>query len=192
MLDRIRRNITRHVALDDQEFDRFASLLKRRQLSKKELLLRPGDVCRFEGFVDSGCLRVFAASRHGADHVLYFAPEDWWVADIKSFTSSSPAELGIDALEPTTVLLIDRADKERLYVEIPKIERLFRIMSQRALVALQHRLIASMEETVGQRYFAFVRQYPALHGRIPQHQIAAYLGVCPEALSRIRRRRLAS
>lgn len=192
MLDRLRRNIARHVALDDREFGRLASLLKRRQLDKKDLLLRPGDVCRFEGFVDAGCLRVFAASHHGADHVLYFAPEDWWVADIESFACASPAELGIDALESTTVLLIDRPDKERLYAEIPKFERLFRIMSQRALVALQHRLIASMDQTAEQRYVAFVRQYPALHGRIPQHQIAAYLGVCPELLSRIRRRRLAS
>ena len=179
------------MALDDREFGRLASLLQRRQLDKKDLLLRPGDVCRFEGFVDAGCLRVFAASHHGADHVLYFAPEDWWVADIESFTCASPAERDRRARADHRALHRP-PNKERLYTEIPKFERLFRIMSQRALVALQHRLIASMDQTAEQRYLAFVRQYPALHGRIPQHQIAAYLGVCPGLLSRIRRRRLAS
>jgi CRP-like cAMP-binding protein len=189
VLDRIRSNIARYVTLDDDEFDLFASMLRRRRLERKDPLLRPGEICAFEGFVDVGCLRVFSSDTRGADHVLYFAPEDWWVADIRSFVSETPAELGIDALEASEVLLIDRTNKERLYAAVPKFERLFRMMTQRALVSLQHRLIATMEQTAEARYRDFKRRYPGLEGRIPQYQIAAYLGVCPEFLSRLRRRR---
>lgn len=186
MFDCIRRNIAKHVALSDAEFDRFTSLLHHRRLAKKAPLLTAGEVCRFEGYVVSGCLRVYHTDPQGTDHVLYFAPQDWWVADIASFISQSPALLGVDALEPTDVLLIDKPDKERLYVEVPKFERLFRIMTQRALAELQRRMIATMHQTAEARYVEFKRRYPQLEERVPQHQIAAYLGISPEFLSRIR------
>jgi CRP-like cAMP-binding protein len=186
-LDRLRRNIARHIALSDSEFLHFASLVQRRRLQRRDRLLVPGEVCRFEGFVDAGCLRVYCTDPGGSDHILYFAPEDWWFADIQSFVSESPADLGIDALEPTEALLIDRASKERLYIEVPKFERLFRIMTQRALVALERRMIGAMAKSAEERYFDFKRRYPTLEDRIPQYHIAAYLGVRPECLSRMRR-----
>ena len=79
MLDRIRRNIVRHVALSDREFEFFASLVQHRHLNRRDRLLAPGEVCRAEGFVDRGCLRVYSTDAEGFDHVLYFAPEGWWV-----------------------------------------------------------------------------------------------------------------
>jgi len=188
MLERIRRNIARHISLTEAEFTYAASMFRRRVVRKRERLLVPGDVCRFEGFVDEGCLRVYYADQDGGEHVLYFAPADSWVTDIQSFLAQTPAVLGIDALETSHVLLIDNASKERLYAEAPKFERLFRIMTQRAHVALQERVIASMRCTAVERYQEFRRQYPGLEARIPQHQIASYLGISPEFFCRIRKR----
>ena len=188
MLESIRANIGKYVALSDGEFDVFAGLLQHRHLEKKEPLLVAGEVCDFEGYVVKGCLRVYHTDEGGADHVLYFAPEDWWVADVGSLISQTPAVLSMDAMEPTEVLLIDRASKERLYGEVPKFERVFRIMSQRALVAMQGRVMGMMRETADVRYNDFKRRYPNLEHRVPQHQIAAYLGISPEFLSRIRHR----
>ena len=188
MFQSIRTNIERHVTLSDEEFDLFASLLQHRHLEKKASLLVAGEVCDFEGYVVKGCLRVYHTDESGADHVLYFAPEDWWVADVGSLISQTPAVLSMDALEPTEVLVIDSASKERLYGEVPKFERLFRIMSQRALVAMQGRVMGMMRETADVRYNDFKRRYPNLEHRVPQHQIAAYLGISPEFLSRIRHR----
>lgn len=184
----IRRNISKHVQLTEDELALFTSLLKVRRLQRGELLLQAGDVCRFEGFVNEGCLRVYNVDRDGSEHVLYFAPEDWWVADVASFVTRSPAFLNIDALEPSEVLLIDHAGKERLYAEVPKFERLFRIMTQRTLVALQQRLIASMTQTAADRYLDFKRRYPQLDGRVAQHRIASYLGISPEFLSKVKKR----
>lgn len=188
MLEQLKRNISKHVTLTDEEFELFASLLQHRHLEKRASLLVAGEICDFEGYVVKGCLRVYHTDESGADHVLYFAPEDWWVTDVGSLIFQTPAVLSMDALEPTEVLLIDRVSKERLYAEVPKFERLFRIMSQRALVAMQARVMGMMRETADVRYHDFKRRYPELEHRVPQHQIAAYLGISPEFLSRIRHR----
>jgi CRP-like cAMP-binding protein len=186
----IRANIARHVCLTEDEFAAFASRLTVRHLKKGEPLLRAGEVCGFEGFVNRGCLRVYALDDRGCEHILYFATEDWWVSDVRSFTNQGPAALNIEAMEASEVLLIDKANKEELYVGVPKFERLFRIMTQGTYAALQERLIAAMSQTAGQRYLELNRRHPDIEKRVPQHQIASYLGISPEFLSKIRKRRL--
>ncbi len=183
-LDGIRRSIAAHVPLTDEEFNRFASLLEHRQLSRKESLLSAGESCWFEGFVVSGCVRIYHTDPDGWEFVLDFASEDQWIADIGSFA----AQLAIDALEPTELLLLKKSQKERLYQDVPKCERLFNALKQRAVVALQLRLIATLHQNAETRYEDFKRRFPGLEGRIAQHQIAAYLGISPEFLSRIRHR----
>ena len=186
-LDRLRRNMSRHVKLSDNEFEYFSSMLVSRHLKKKESLLTAGEVCGFEGFVHAGCLRVYCTDNDGADHILYFAPEDSWFTDVQSFISKTPALLNIDAVESSDVFLLAGSNKERLYREVPKFERLFRLMAQWALVALQDRLMGCMRLTAVERYRDFAARYPALATRVPQYQIASYLGISPEFLSKIRR-----
>ena len=119
---------------------------------------------------------------------MYFAIEDWWVADVDSFTNSKPSQLNIQALENSEVLLISKQNKEKLYQEIPEIEKLFRIMSQKNLVALQRRMIDNLSKTAEQRYLDFLAKYPKITQRLTNIQIAAYLGVSPEFVSKIRRK----
>jgi len=186
-LDRIRRNISRYVTLTEDEFQYFASLLLPRRIRKKERLLAAGEVCWFEGFVHTGCMRVYCTDAEGADHILCFAPEDSWFVDVQSFISIAPAKLNIDALETSEVLLIERPSEERLFIALPKFERSLRLMTQWSFVALQERLIGSMALTAAERYRDFTSRHPGLVNRIPQYQIAAYLGISPEFLSKIRR-----
>jgi CRP-like cAMP-binding protein len=184
----VRANIARYVSLTDREFDEFASRLELRRLRKGEHLLRAGDVCHLEGFVNHGCLRVYALDGRGFEHIVYFAIEDWWVSDVGSFITQTPAELNIEATEDSEVLLIDNLHKEDLYVEVPKFERLFRIMTQRTHAALQQRLIAAMSQSAVQRYIDLTQRYPHIQKRVRQHQIASYLGVSPEFLCKIRKK----
>ena len=175
------------MTLTEDEFRHFASLLLPRRIKKKDRLLSAGEVCWFEGFVHTGCMRVYYTDNEGADHILCFAPEDSWFVDVHSFISMMPAKLNIDALETSEVLLIDRPSEERLLLEIPKFERALRLMTQWSLVALQERLVGRLALTATERYQDFTRRHPALVNRIPQYQIAAYLGISPEFLSKIRR-----
>jgi CRP-like cAMP-binding protein len=187
-LARIRRSIEQHVTLTEPEFARFASQLRRRSLQQKELLLAPGELFGVEAYVVSGCLRVYHSGHDGAEHVLYFAPEGSWVEDTESYVRQIPGSLGITALQTTELLLLDRRAKEALCAEIPALERLFRILAERAVVSLQRRTLALMYETAERRYLDFKARHPELERRLPRHLIASYLGISPEFLSRIARK----
>lgn len=184
----LQKHIKKHTQISDENLEKFSNAFTLQKVAKKEFLLKEGEICQFEGFVTGGCFKVFHSDQDGTEHILYFAIEDWWVADVDSFTNSKPSQLNIQALENSEVLLISKQNKEKLYQEIPEIEKLFRIMSQKNLVALQRRMIDNLSKTADQRYLDFLAKYPKITQRLTNIQIAAYLGVSPEFVSKIRRK----
>jgi len=187
MFQRILNNVEHRIRLSEEERQYFVSLLQVKTIRKRQALLQEGEVCRFEYFVNRGCLRAYTTDDRGAEHVLQFAVEDWWIGDMSSFIHQAPARLSIDALEDTEVLCIDKASWEELLERVPKFERFFRMLLQRAFISLQDRITASLSATAEARYRAFQERYPQLEQRVPQHQIARFLGITPESLSRIRK-----
>lgn len=186
VFDLLLKNVARHIHLQPDETDFFISLLQVRCLVKKAFLLQAGEVCRYETFVLEGCLRNYYLDDNADEHILQFSVEDWWTSDLYSLLTQTPASQFIDALEDTTVAQIERDNLERLYLEVPQFERFFRIMFQNAFIAQQRRILQNIGSTGEERYLAFREKYPALERRLPQHQIAAYLGITPEFLSKIR------
>lgn len=182
----ILNNVCRHIQLTDSEKDYFISLLQPKKLRKKEYLLRQGDISKQSAFVTSGCMRGYNIDRNGTEHVLSFAPADWWMADMYSLISQQPGILNIEALEDTEMLLLTKTDQDKLYLELPKFERFFRILTEKSLVANQQRLIDRLSLSAQERYAKFCNRYPTLINQLPQKQIAAYIGVSPEFLSRAR------
>jgi CRP-like cAMP-binding protein len=187
MFDSILKNISRHIQLTKKETAQFTAVLKIKNLRKRQYLLQAGDVCRFENFVSKGLLRAYTIDDKGAEHILMLAAEDWWISDLFSFLSNTPSGMHIDALEDSEIISIEKPDLEKLYIEIPKLERLMRILFQKAFVAQQQRILTSISQSAEERYTSFVKKYPSLEQRIPQTQIASYLGITPETLSRVRK-----
>jgi CRP-like cAMP-binding protein len=186
MTELLKQNIASHVFLSEKETESFCDLFEQKLIKKKSFLLREGEVCRFEGFVTKGIFRIYHIDKTGAEQILYFAIENWWITDIDSFTTEKPSQLFIEALEDSEVLLISKKDKEFAYENLPKIEKLFRVMTQKTHVALQRRMIDNLGKTADQRYLDFTEKYPQLHQRLSNLQIAAYLGISHEFLSKIR------
>jgi CRP-like cAMP-binding protein len=187
MFDAIRKNISKHIQLQEDEFNYFTSLLKTKRLRKKQFLLEEGEVCRYECFVNNGCLRQYHLDDNGQEHIIQFAITDWWVADQYSFLTGLPSQYFIDALEDSELLLIEKPSLEELYNKVPKFERFFRIAFQNSYVALQRRILANISQTAEERYLHFSRSYPEIEQKVPQHQVASYLGIKPESLSRLRK-----
>lgn len=181
-------NILNYVDLSNDEWAQFSSYYTLEKVDKNTVILKEGDVCEYESYVLEGCFKIFYQDENLREYILYFAIEDWWVLDIGSFVSGSPSKLNIQALEDSVILTIDRAKKEELYRTIPKVEKLFRIMNQKTLAATQLRMISMLHKTADRRYLDFNERYPTLGQRIPQHQIAAYLGISHEFLSKVRKR----
>jgi CRP-like cAMP-binding protein len=184
--DYILQAVARHITLSEDEKDFFVSLLEYRKLKRRQMLLREGQVCAWSSFVQSGCLRGYTIDKNGFEHVLNFAPEGWWIADMYSFISQQPGVLNIEALEDTEVLLLSRDQQNALYKAVPKFERFFRILIENSLVASQQRLLNNLSLTAPERYLHFCRQFPSLVNRLPQKHLAAYLGITPEFFSKMR------
>lgn len=187
MVELILKNISKHLVLSAEEVNYFTSLLKPKRLRKKQFLLEEGEVCKYECFVNSGCLRMYTLNEKGQEHILQFATTDWWIGDQYSFITGLPSAYFIDALEESEVLLIEKNNLEQLYIQVPKFERFFRIAFQNSYVALQRRILSGLSQTAEEKYLDFVNRYPDLEQKIPQHQVASYLGITPESLSRIRK-----
>lgn len=188
MTDILKNNLSSHISLSDKELEKFCGLFKSQSFKRKDFLLREGQICRFEGFVTKGLFRVYHIDTNGLENVLYFAMENWWIADIDSFTNEKPSQLFIEAIEDSEVLLISKKDKEYAYQNLPVIEKLFRVMTQKTHVALQRRMIDNLSKTAEQRFVEFSEKYPQLIQRLSNIQIAAYLGITNVFLSNIRKK----
>lgn len=188
--DLIIQNIARHIKLNEDEVLHFTSLLQHQQVKRKRFFLQEGEICRYSAFVTHGCLRGYSVDKDGFEHVLSFAPPGWWAADMYSLLSQKPGVLNIEALEDTDVLLLSKSNQERLYTDIPKFERFFRIITENSLVSYQQRLIDNLSLTAEERYHNFCSRYPTLINRLPKKQIASYIGVTPEFFSRMQRQML--
>ena len=175
------------VPLTEAEFASFRGYLRPLALRKRQHLLRAGEVCTTYAFVTHGCLRSYSLTSEGHEHTLQFAPEDWWVSDLYSLLTQQPNTMSIDALEDSQLLLLDQADLESIYAQCPVFERYFRLLMQSRYVVLQERVNAALSQTAAEKYRHFLRKYPTIVQRVPQHLIASYLGITPESLSRVRR-----
>jgi CRP-like cAMP-binding protein len=186
MYEVIDRFVAKYIQLTEEELTFFHSLLKHRKVRKKNFLLQEGDICDFEAFVLKGCIRSYYLDKDGIETILLFAVEEWWVSDLTSFSEQKPSNLFIETLEDCELLSIDFKNKSRLFEKIPAFERMFRLMVQRSLGVLQQRFYASISQTAEERYTQFMEKYPLVAQRVPQHQIARYIGVSPEFLSKVR------
>lgn len=184
--DLILANVRKHIDLQEEEAAFFLSLLKTRQVKRKQYLLKENEVCHHSIFVTEGCLRGYTLDKNGYEHILQFAPKNWWIADMYSMLSGQPGDLFIDVLEDSEVLLLHVDDREKLMLELPKFERFFRIILEKSLITFRQRLMENLGLPALERYLLFCKRYPTLIERLPQKQVAAYIGVTPEFLSKMR------
>jgi CRP-like cAMP-binding protein len=185
----ILRNVTDVVPLEKKEIQSLLSVLEAKTFRKKEFVLRAGDPCRYETFVNNGCLKVFYTDPAGIEHNVKFALENWWALDLESFALQTPAFYSIQAMEDTECFQITKTGHDLLYQQIPKLEKFARVRYQNSYIMLQHRMTQNLFSTAEEKYDLFTKKYPGLELRIPQKDIASYLGITPEFLSMLRRKR---
>ena len=183
----LRNHIKTYIPVSNIEFEAIYQSMKREVYKKRESLVRTGSVCEHFYFVLSGSLRTFTTDERGHEHIFHLAFEDWWASDLFSFITGDTAFFSIEALEDTEVLAIHRDDYEVLLSQYPKFERFFRLLMQNAYVASQKRTMDIMSLSAEKRYVQLTQRYPQLEMRVAQHHIASFLGITPEALSRIKR-----
>ena len=180
-------HINQKVTLTEDEKTLLVSKLKLRTYLKNQYIVQEGDVCRYQTHILSGKVRTFYLDDDGNEHIIAFGIENWWVGDICSFTTQTPAEFNSQCLEKTTVVQISYTDMEQLYLDIPKLDRYFRLIIQTAYGNMSKRIIRNHAMTAKERYLQFLDAYPDIAQRVPQYMIASYLGITKEFLSTIRK-----
>lgn len=183
----ILQNISKHIALTEEEEVYFVSLLKEKIVKNKQYINREGEVCKQITFINKGCCKTYNIDWNGFEHILHFSSQDYWVGDLYSIITQKPGVLFIQAMEETEVLQIAKTDLDKLYLQIPKFERMFRILAENAYVETQNRVMEGLGLTAKERYDIFSKKYAALRHLLPQKQIALYLGVTPEFFSRMKK-----
>lgn len=176
------------LALTCSEWETLASLATYCRVPEGSSLTPVTTDLPFAALVVSGCLRVFSRQTHGSERVLYFAPENWCAADMESWLSGRSANVCVDAVQETECLLIDRSRLSSLHDSGASARRVLMSLTERMLAWQQRRLLGALRKTARQRYLDFLTLYPGLDLKIAQSHIAAYLGVSPEFLSKLRAR----
>ena len=184
------QNISKHVDLTSQEEELLLSLTSTETFKAKTILLNAGDISKQTYFVNTGILRSFNINDNIIEHVLHFACEGWWIGDMYSYIAEKPGNLFIEVLEDAEVIIITKENHQKLYQEIPKLERFFRILAENSLVSHQERLMDNLSLTAEERFEKFCSKYPTLIQKVPQKHIASYIGVTPEFFSKMKARLL--
>ncbi len=182
------QHVKRYVSLNEDEEQILLKYIKPLILQKKSYLLREGEICKANYFVESGCLRMFFINDKGTEQIVQFALENWWLADYMSLTIQTKSLFYIQTIEPSEIIAVDAQKQDELFKELPQMERYFRIMMQRAYAATQRRFKFFHDYTKEENYRVFVSLFPEFVQRIPQYMLAAYLGLTPEYLSELRKK----
>jgi len=180
-------NLNKYCTLTENQFKAIEQVVVRRFVKKRKDLLTEGDVCKYLYFVDKGCLRSYTTDNDGIEHVVQLVVEQHWVGDLYSFITQTPGTINIEAIEDSEVIVLPYFELEKLYDEIPALEKFFRKLFQRAYVALQQRLNSAQSFSAEERYRELIHLRPEIAQRVPLIYIASYLGITPESLSRIRK-----
>jgi len=180
-------HILKKVSLTENDKENIKTYFIAKKLRKKSFLLEEGEVCKYLSFVEKGLLKSYNIDQKGVEHINMFATEGWWIADICSFFSAEKAVLNIDALEDAELLMISLQDFEKMTLEVPIMDRYFRILFQNSLFTKEKRLMSAITHTAEEKYILITQNNPELIQRVPQHLIASYLGITPETLSRIKK-----
>jgi len=187
MFSELRLHILQKVNLSDEEFALATTFFVPKKVRKKQFLLQEGDVCKSMIFVSKGCLRCYSVDSKGEEHIVRFAIEGWWISDIHSFLTGKPATNSIDAIEDSELLLIEKAYYDNLCNVVPGLAQYYKILLENNNSASQTRISDLISASAEDRYLKFVNTYPEIVQRVPQSQIASYLGITPQSLSRIRK-----
>lgn len=187
MFEIFQKYLTDKIELSENEIQLIQSVCKQKKLRKKQFLLQEGEVWNYNAFICRGLVKTFSIAENGSEHIINFAPENYWTGDRESLINGMPSRLNIDAIEPTELILIERKDFEKLCSEISSLNQLVNQIIQKSFIVSQGRILANISFTAEEKYQNFLEKYPHIVNRIPQHMIASYIGITPETLTRLRR-----
>ena len=188
MFDNFFNKLSKGMSLTEADKTIFSQHITVKKLRKRQYLLHEGEICKSVAFVSKGILRSYLTDEKTNEHIIQFAPEGWFIADLYSFITDDYSTLNIDAIETSELILISKAAHVYLENAVPAFFKFYYMQYRSAYIMLQKRLTDIFTLSAEEKYVKLLGIYPDIMQRVPQHMIASYLGLTPETLSRVRKK----
>jgi CRP-like cAMP-binding protein len=172
----------------DTELDDILSHFVAIGIKRKEHLLHEGEICKRVAYVEKGCFRSYTTDDSLHESITYFGFEGWWLADLHSLENQTPTVYNIQAVEDSAVYAINRNDFFDLLEQYPKFKDGHIQLVRKSYAVMMNRIQEIRFKSVEERYLDLIESQPQILQRVPQQYIAAYLGIEPQSLSRLRKR----
>jgi len=178
--------INNYIDLSEKEIAFLRSNTNYKKYLKGHYIVQQGAVCKHTNFIISGCTKNFYVDQQGQEHIVTFAIENWWSADLSSFITQTPSDFNVKCIEATEVIQFTYQNQDEIFQNIPKMETLFRKLLEKALVSSQKRIVNNFSLSAKDQYLYFKKQFSTIEQRVPQYMVASYLGITKEFLSKIK------
>jgi len=180
------------LSISDEIQNKLKEVIREKKLVKGEIVLSDNSMKKEHIFVVSGCLRSFYKSENGKEHTIQFAIKNWWISDYITLYTNDKSVVSIESTTHSKILVIDKTSLDKFYEEYPQFEAFQRKNFERRIAVLQKRILSLLTLSASEKYNQFVNDYAAFERVIPNYQIASFLGITPESLSRVRKERIKS
>ena len=186
LLDYFKKNIS----ISSEIQNKLNEIIIEKKLVKGEIVLSDNSFKKEHVFVASGCLRSFYKAENGKEHTIQFAIKNWWISDYITLYTDKKSVVSIESLTHSKILIIKNEDVESFYSQFPHFETFQRKNFEKRTATLQKRILSLLTLTAAEKYNQFIMDYADFEKIIPNYQIASYLGITPQSLSRIRKERI--
>jgi CRP-like cAMP-binding protein len=185
LLDYFKSNVSIPLEIEDK----LNEIIIEKNLKKGEIILADNSIIKEHIFVVSGCLRSFYKTEDGKEFTIQFAIKNWWISDYITLYTNQKSIISIESLTNSKVLVLDKNKTDNLYKEYPPFETFQRKNFEKRTATLQKRILSLLTLSAAEKYNQFIKDYTDFEKIIPNYQIASFLGITPQSLSRIRKER---
>lgn len=186
-MDKIRASFERLTKLNQTDWEAFKSKLTPKSYSKREVILKLGQTENYLSFIESGIVRMYLPKVEG-DMTFSFAFSNEFVSAYDSFLTQTPCGYETEALTATKLWQISYNDLQQIYNQTEKGNEIGRKNAEQLFLKKSKRELSLLYMTAEERYVSLFSERPELIEKIPLKYVASYIGVTPQALSRIRKR----
>ena len=188
MKENIKNAFSEHIKLTETELLILSESLITKHYKKGEYFIKEKDFCDYVGFVDKGLFYFFYLI-DGVEHIRGFFFMNDFISNYPCFLLGNKSKFYIRALENSSITLIHKKDLFLLYKQLPKLQELSRSIVEKLYIEISEKYESFFIKTAEERYLELINSEPDILKIVPQYMIASYLGITPEGLSRIKKRK---